>query len=481
MYHHGISLMPTAIDPELSRGHPLFYHAIAAIWMNVFGPSLFSMHSFALLISVLFLIAIYESGIRLFNQRVAVLSLLLTATLTVFFIQSSFVLFEVLIAFLCFLSIVFYVSEKYFLAAICLTAVFYTKESGLMVGFVIGIDALISLFNRGIDIRIRIRRFLSIAIPCLLIGIFFLLQKHVRGWYIFPLYNDLIEHNWGAFWYNFRRNCVRNTFDDFNKYYYFIVLLVVVLTTAIKNKNVKYLAPFLPASIIYLIVDDRRGGEVYFSGLLMFLLIATVVCMFYAFRSLKIYADNRQQRLLVLSGVFIFVFLCFSSLNFFTYRYLLAAIIPLFFFTSVIIDKYLDRSYRVLYYPILIIILCISGYAYWSDDNFGDSNPGAFDGLDVQQKEIDFMIRNNFYDKSIGVGSFLTHEHLIDPATGFLHGEKPFDKNRVRWELDPSTDIILFNNLEPDNRYNSFTKEKNIHLIYRYAKGKAWTEIYERK
>src|SRR5271170_3215814 len=55
MYLHGVSLMPTAIDPELSRGHPLFFHAIAAIWMHIFGNSHISMHSFALTISVLFL------------------------------------------------------------------------------------------------------------------------------------------------------------------------------------------------------------------------------------------------------------------------------------------------------------------------------------------------------------------------------------------------------------------------------------------
>src|SRR5580704_9697985 len=61
MYYHGISLMPNAIDPELSRGHPLFFHAIAALWMNIFGASHVSMHSFALLISLLLLVTLYEA------------------------------------------------------------------------------------------------------------------------------------------------------------------------------------------------------------------------------------------------------------------------------------------------------------------------------------------------------------------------------------------------------------------------------------
>ena len=59
MYLHGPGLMPNAIDPELSRGHPLLFHALAATWMKIFGTSHVSLHSFALLISILFLIFIY--------------------------------------------------------------------------------------------------------------------------------------------------------------------------------------------------------------------------------------------------------------------------------------------------------------------------------------------------------------------------------------------------------------------------------------
>jgi hypothetical protein len=239
MYLHGISLMPTAVDPELSRGHPLFFHAIAAIWRHIFGASHLAMHSFALFISVWFLIAIYEAGLSLFNQRVALLALLLVSTLMVFFIQSSFVLFDVLIAFLCFLSLVFYVKDKFFLTALCLTAVFYTKESGLIIGFVLGWDALTCLFNKNIDWKTRVFRIVSVAVPCILIGIFFLLQKHIRGWYIFPLYNSLIELNWDHLWYNFRKNNLGNTFDYVSKQYYFLLLLLVSLLAAIKNKNVK--------------------------------------------------------------------------------------------------------------------------------------------------------------------------------------------------------------------------------------------------
>ena len=40
MYQKGVSLSPIALGGEISRGHPLFFHAAAATWMNIFGDSM---------------------------------------------------------------------------------------------------------------------------------------------------------------------------------------------------------------------------------------------------------------------------------------------------------------------------------------------------------------------------------------------------------------------------------------------------------
>ena len=63
MLHHGISLMPDAVNPELSRGHPLFFHAIAALWMKIFGSSHFAMHSFSPFIIVVIGVKILANNI----------------------------------------------------------------------------------------------------------------------------------------------------------------------------------------------------------------------------------------------------------------------------------------------------------------------------------------------------------------------------------------------------------------------------------
>jgi 4-amino-4-deoxy-L-arabinose transferase-like glycosyltransferase len=355
MHDHGISLMPNAIDADLSRGHPLFFHALAAIWMKIFGASHFAMHSFALFISLLFLIAIYEAGYRLFNPRVAFLGLVMVATQEVFFVQSSFVLLEMLVACLAFLSLCFYIKDKYVFTAITLSMLFYTKESGLVLGFVIGIDALAGLFNKRNEWRMRLFRLASVAFPCLAILIFFLLQKYQRGWYIFPFYNDIIEHSWKAFWYKFRMACVHVAFYDNYKYFYFLVLMALSLIASVKNRKIIYTVVLIPGAIIYYFVDDMRTGRLLPPIPFFMVFVLSVFYFLYVFGGRKMFELEYQRRFIRISGLFILCFLCFSTMNYFTYRYLLAVIIPLLFLTAVFYDMLLARTYKALFYPLIAI------------------------------------------------------------------------------------------------------------------------------
>jgi len=187
MYLNGVSLLPGAINVDLSRGHPLFFHALGAIWMHIFGTSNFSLHSFALFISLLLLVTVFEAGYRIFNHRVAAISLLLVATHVSFFAGSAFVLLEILVALLAFLSIYLYVKEQFLLATLALTALFLTKESGLIAGFVIGMDALIALFNTKTALKTRILKLMPVTIACIVIAAFFILHVHGID-YLFPLH-----------------------------------------------------------------------------------------------------------------------------------------------------------------------------------------------------------------------------------------------------------------------------------------------------
>ena len=474
MYLHGPSLMPNAINPDLSRGHPLFFHAAAAIWMRIFGTGHIAMHSFALFIAVLTLILVYEAGLRLFKQRVAVISLLLIATQVVFFVQASFVLLEVLVALLVFASLYFYAQGRYLLAGVALTALFFTKESGLITGFVIGIDALISVFSKG-GIKPKVWKLLTVAVPCVLIAVFFIVQKHLLGWYIFPLHNELIEHKMSAFWYNFKYNCVANTFHLYLRYWYYVALYVLMIIAAVKNKVSKQIwGVIIVITGIILCCTRYLGSKDYIIG--GPILLAGFVAILYALKKKVVFENTRQQKLMLLISAFIFCFFCFSSAIFFTYRYLIEALVSLLFFTAVLFDLLLSKTYKALYYPALALILLVGFFSFKNDDRDGDCDPGAFTGMEMQQGVVDYLESQQAYDKVIGTGSFLNSEHLTDPSTGFLHSNRTFTK--VAWLINNDVDYAVFNSNEFDPRYADIHKFTMLHLVYRFHKGKLWAEVY---
>jgi len=96
--------------------------------------------------------------------------------------------------------------------------------------------------------------------------------------------------------------------------------------------------------------------------------------------------------------------------------------------------------------------------------------------MDVQQSVVDYLENTNAYDKIIGTGSFLEGQHLSDPATGFLRSDNSF-KN-VSWVIDAKTKYAIFDNLEPDDRYNDVKNNSLFHLVFRYQKGEKWAEVY---
>src|SRR5579863_8345635 len=59
MAKNGISLMPDALSDTYSRGHPLLFFVAGAIWVKLFGSTLFTMHLYALTIAICFIFTLY--------------------------------------------------------------------------------------------------------------------------------------------------------------------------------------------------------------------------------------------------------------------------------------------------------------------------------------------------------------------------------------------------------------------------------------
>lgn len=478
MYNHGASLMPNALNPDLSKGHPLFFHFLAACWMGIFGTSHIAMHTFALTIAVLLLIVIYEAGLRLYNVRVAVLATLLAVVQVIFFVQSAFVLPEVLVALLAFASLLYYVRQRFLLTAVLLTMLFFTKESGLIAGFVIGVDAFIRLFSKQVSWLFRLQRLCAVIVPSLLFGIFLVVQKQQNGWYLYPEHTKLIQVDWHHFWTDFRMNVLNGAIIRDNRFHYFYLLLLLSIVAAVKNRSLKYLVIFFPSVLVYYFVDNLRASRPMPSELFFSLFVVSILWMLYVLKKLKIYEDHRQEQFVLLCIAFIFCYFSYSAINFFTPRYLLAAIFPLLFFAAVILDRFIQRTFSVAVYPVVAGILGIAAYAFFQSTSYGDTDMGAFDGVVVQQDVVDYLEQNKLYDKSIGSNAFLESQHLLVPATGFLHSNRSF--TNVHWEMIKDCDYAIADNIEPAFQYDTLKKNASFHLVYRSQHNRQWAEIYKK-
>jgi len=434
MYEKGVTLLPGFIDVDATRGHPLFFYAAAASWMKIFGASLLSKHAFALLISTLLLIAIYEVCYKLYNIRVAVLSTLLFASQIFFFVQSSMLLPEVMVALFFFTSIYFFVSEKYIALALSLSLLYLTKESGLVLGIVLGITFFVSLLIKNILRREKIKMFFALLIPGLIIVSFYIIQKVKYGWFFFPDHIGLI------------------------------------------NTSLKDLVSKFQGALGMVFLEEKRKW--------LWIMIGAMA-IFYSFRKkeykwlLFVLGNGQKNRFVMMAVVFSIAYLLFCSVNFYTVRYLMPVLIISLILFSVGLDYLFKNLSLKLYYPFAIVVLALSVQSYVKNNATGDVSLGSYDALKVQQGVIQFLDAQDAQKNQIGTGSFLQKINMQNAACGFISSQNEFQ--HVRWDIDGLTDYAVFDNLEPDTRIEAIKSDTNFILVYEIHEENVWGMVYKKK
>lgn len=482
MFANGPSLMPGAIDGELSRGHPLMFHFLASLWMKLFGTSNFAMHTFPLFIAVLFMIAIYEAGLRLFDKRVAITALLLISFQQLFLVQSSFVLLEMMLAFLAFVSIYFYVTKKYVLTALSLTMLYYTKESGMILGLVLGVDALIGLFSKQKTLKDKLYGILSLGMPVLAIAAFFIIQKQVSGWYVLPLYSNTFETAW--YWYYEKiRAGVKVCFRDDLRKYYFLLLVTLSVVAALRIKKPLMASMLIALPIVTLLCSDSYHWLLP-NYITVSLLPAVLIFVVYSMFKVTDYHTPNQRKFVLLSIWLVILFIYYSAINMFHInRYLLIAFVPVMFVAAIYTVFIISKINAKLFLPFLIIMLGIEAYAYKKDTSLGDIKLGAFDAMYVQQDLIEYVEKHDFYDKQIAVFEHLQYLHLLDNTTGFRTTDRPF-LHVEKWGNYYKADVVMIENMEmkePMEIYSNMARDTSYILAHRIERGLAWGAIFVRK
>lgn len=228
----GPTLLPGSLDAYYSKGHPLMFHFLAGLWAKVFGYSHLAMHTFPLVVSVIYLALLYCVVFRFAGYAAGSIVTIGLMCQSVFVSQASMVLPEIMVGLFLLLAIVAFAKGRVGWYLFGATACIMTKESGLII-----IPTLVVLrLLLCLDYRIEWQRavwkdLLIISAPLPVYLLFLVYQKEVSGWYFYPDHLGYIVSDVQQILGNARRNlafCV----GDQARAWWAIAVLVMVLYTA---------------------------------------------------------------------------------------------------------------------------------------------------------------------------------------------------------------------------------------------------------
>ena len=411
-------------NPELTRGHPLLFYFLANCWAMGFGTGLVSLHSFALLVSLLFLVTVFFTAREWFESTTAWTATLFIGLQSSFLAQSTMLLPEVMLALWSLLTVRAYFGRKWIQFAVFSVMTVMTKETGMVL---IGMLFLDKLFLEGIFNKERqrpIRQLTELALLCIPVAAFaaFLILQKIRfGWFLYP------EH----------------------------VSLAVLDPHEIMLRMRTFLSKLL----------FSQGRGIFF--------LASLIALIY--RMAKKRPGTLQGHILLFSGIFIIAYVSFSSVNFFTSRYLLSLfpfyLIPgAWLITSVLPQRWLK----------ITAVSCLSMLFAWqtikSNRDENDTSLGFKNTVLLQKMAVDYAAESHWQDKNI-YSAFLMQYYLSIPGLGYLgDGAQPFSS--ISNSLERAYDIFIFCSNEGDPRYAEITRRTDVMLLKRFEHPPAWVEIY---
>ena len=200
LMENGVDIQPKALDPELSRGHPMLYVFVNALIGSLFGENLVTLHVFNLLISLCVLVSTFFLGRLLFGTMTGLLGAFLLALQPIMHAQATLILPEVSLSLAAIWMLYGYWSNNrliYVMAGVCAV---WLKETAIFIPAALILYELSTLVksNQTITSRSFISRLFWIGTPWLAFGGFLILQKIQNGWFLFPYHTGLFDLSPGS-------------------------------------------------------------------------------------------------------------------------------------------------------------------------------------------------------------------------------------------------------------------------------------------
>jgi hypothetical protein len=471
MLVNGPSLLPDAIDPELTRGHPLLFHFLTTIWMKVWGTSNAVLHSFALSVSVLTLSAVHVVGNRIASPIVGAAATLMVAVNEAFLAQSGILLPEVLLALFILLAVWMFIERRTAGHIIFGTCALMTKESALVMILALLAWQVALLFSK--EHRVpgsSAWKWLAITcVPVLLASSFFVYQYKVLGWVFYPEHLGMMSFDPKAVHYQFKL-AFAIVFDQqgMAPTTYAFGLMVPLLWRLWK--------PSIAFALVILYVAAVKVLDGRWAMPPLPTLVFTVFCFAAIFfiQFMKLYAlDRRKGEFAGIGLIFLLGFLLFSALNFFADRYLICLLPFIAIGMAIMINGALSR-FTPWAFPLLIITLCmVRVWHIGKDDLVGDTRLSYKDLINVHSEMIHHMEDKALHDAPI-LASFTEVVYMTDPDAGYLSG--PIFRN-IRTTEHAAGTYILYTSVSPRAEYEARERSEDV-SVERFTSGKVWGEIH---
>jgi hypothetical protein len=460
----GPCFWPGCIDPDLYRGHPLFFYFISSAWMKLAGGSLFSMHAFMLCLACLTVRMCYLLSLEVMPATMALITAGVLIMQQAFFVQASYVLPEMLLGLLLLSALLHYSKGNRWYCVIYLSLLVMTKEIGLLIAFVFAVFHVVT--QQG-----SFKRPYWLAIPLLLGTVFYVSQKIRFGWYFYPLHIDLAGVSLSSL-YSKANIIFSFLFVDQGRFFVSLGALSAISYFLWAQKKASIVIVLISLSLII-------STTLYISiawGALMGL-----AYLFYGVRQFKSTAGVESAVLplmliLLLSGVL------FSSANFLMLRYVLYILPLVLILTMYILHNTIEHKV----FMIILITGMVSAFTYsfynnrqyksWHDD----VSINYLNMVGVHQEVVAYCETRQWQSKQIQT-HFLLAQNLTNSDLGYLKDSVEFRDVTYSVEDGATPAVILFSAIEFDEQYYERVKnDSTYHLEKRFQCKKAWSEIFVR-
>lgn len=414
----GPGLMPGDIPLILSKGHPLFFYFVASLWVKYLaGNSIVLMRIFPLIVTLISLYVFHRFARRHINILIANIGVLLLALQPLFMAQASLVLPEIFLFTLFMLCFDAYLSGNFGWYALFGSLMMLTKETGGVFIAIFGLAFIIENFK-----ELKTKKFwthlILMGIPVFVYGIFLILHYRKFGVFFYPEHLGYI------------------TLDPTKVLYKFSSSTSTLFLSCGKN----------------------------------FLFFTAVIALF-----ILLFAKKRIEfkRYLILSLVTLIAYLIFTILNFYIYRYMLP-VQGIMLLSCLVLVRQIKTKYKVLNAAFILTTVIVSTYYLSTKRGQSDVDLGYTQFLVVQQEMVQYLEKNNMYNKEIGSG-FNMVMALRDRYGRYLSTDRNFKPHHLPGIKD--RDIIIYDSTCWP--YEMPADEKNkLKLIKHFQYKQHWGDIY---